>query len=688
MTQQKTSSRRGLLLGVLGLLAVPVLLVLLLRLIPESRDEAPVRTPEPTTAQRPDASVLRVNPQPTASAEIASQSSGLLLRGTVRSAQNRAPIANATLVFLREGLTGMVRANAEGVFEFRPERAGNWGLASLSADGFSPFSPELGHSPLSFELRPNEPVEGVELTLVPLVEFDGTIVSASGQPVEGAEVRVETAEGAPIAALTGAHRSDAAGHLRVRAPERSVLTARHPAHGPGRVLLDESAWLTRRFTIRLEAPTTGFGTVTGVVTSPTGELVDGALVTARNLDRRMFREGQTASGGDGRFRIENLPAGRYLISAYATGFQAIADSATVISQQTADVTLRLLPEAIVRGRVRDRATGQPVRSFTVIATPLGPGWSGPPLTASDQRATGEFEVHGLPSTIVDLRVEAPGYATSDPVQVRARTQNAEPIEVQLDRGASLRGRVVAEGSRTPIEGARIELDQSTRPTTMSANAAANASIVRSPLAASSMAFSASDGTFTLENVPPGARSLRVMAPGYHGRVVGGLTVSNDRPNQEQLITLRAINGDEGARVEVETVPARLSNHVTRVMFQDVSVEQQSAGLQRYDEIVSIDGHPIADGHREEALELLRGAAGTSAHIVVRRRNELSPIEIDLPRARVLANEPPPRRVPGAPSGSATPSARPSGASGAPAPSGASAPAGSGAPSASASASGG
>jgi hypothetical protein len=62
------------------------------------------------------------------------------------------------------------------------------------------------------------------------------------------------------------------------------------------------------------------GSITGVVTDPSGAVVSGAQVTAHNLDTGV--DTATSTNSTGLYRIEFLPIGRYQVSVQAKGFNA------------------------------------------------------------------------------------------------------------------------------------------------------------------------------------------------------------------------------------------------------------------------------------------------------------------------------------------------------------------------------
>jgi hypothetical protein len=82
------------------------------------------------------------------------------------------------------------------------------------------------------------------------------------------------------------------------------------------------------------------GSITGDVSDPSGAIVVGAKVAARNLDTGI--ESKTATNGVGLFRIDFLPVGHYQVTVAAPGFgsQALPPFALEVLQ-TANFNVKL-----------------------------------------------------------------------------------------------------------------------------------------------------------------------------------------------------------------------------------------------------------------------------------------------------------------------------------------------------------
>jgi hypothetical protein len=80
--------------------------------------------------------------------------------------------------------------------------------------------------------------------------------------------------------------------------------------------------------------------LSGVVKDPSGAVIPGATVTARNAEKNVSRS--TTSNADGFYQLTNLPPGAYEISVEATNFKkAVVPSVTVTVGQHADLDVAL-----------------------------------------------------------------------------------------------------------------------------------------------------------------------------------------------------------------------------------------------------------------------------------------------------------------------------------------------------------
>jgi hypothetical protein len=155
-------------------------------------------------------------------------------------------------------------------------------------------------------------------------------------------------------------------------------------------------------------PTTGTGSLSGIVVSePDAAPVRRAVVTLTGADLRPSRGAIT--GDDGRFRIANLPAGRFTLTVARGSFITSVHGArragragTAIAvgeaEVVSDLVVRLWRGAAVAGVIRDEA-GTPVEGVTVTAVPARPSAQSTRTLSNNGVVTndlGEFRVFGLP----------------------------------------------------------------------------------------------------------------------------------------------------------------------------------------------------------------------------------------------------------------------------------------------------
>jgi hypothetical protein len=85
------------------------------------------------------------------------------------------------------------------------------------------------------------------------------------------------------------------------------------------------------------------GSLTGTVKDPAGAVVGGAQITLRNVASGESRN--VTSDDTGRFRIENLAAGRYTISTSRSGFKVAEREVEVIAGRATTLEIKLEIEA-------------------------------------------------------------------------------------------------------------------------------------------------------------------------------------------------------------------------------------------------------------------------------------------------------------------------------------------------------
>ncbi len=538
------------------------------------------------------------------------------LEGLVLSATTSLGVAGAELTFERSATAASTRTDGAGRFTFAPPQAGTWRLAAVSAQGFLPFAPEWGHSPIVFQSEAGKRIRGARVTLTPAVDTLGVVLSPSREPVRGAEIRLLGASAGEQALIPLPDRftSNDKGEFHFQAPDGATLEARHPDFAPGRASLDFSARVSRRLVITLGARKGGApapGTIVGRVVDPRGAPAAGALVSA-SVESKDFDENpssQAAANAQGRFRLEGLEAKSYRVVAQQEGFAPASRSG--VSPGASELVLELGDGARLVGSVKDGA-GRPVPSFTISVFRR----DGPlrlDRVASDARLDpqGQFEIAGLPSGAALATASAFGLAPSKPLEVALSPAPAPPARADftLFAGASLSGMVVERGTRRPLAGARVEAEGIAR-STEAGSAAPN--LLRAATDAA--------GAFALSGLPAGRLSIEVSAADHHGRIVPGIQVPESGNPDPVVVELTPVESGQEPRLELAGLGMVLQAQgdalvVNRLIAQGGGAE---AGLVLGDAILAIDGKPAVELGFEGAVNVIRGPEGSDVTLTVRR----------------------------------------------------------------------
>ncbi len=163
---------------------------------------------------------------------------------------------------------------------------------------------------------------------------------------------------------------------------------------------------------------------------------------------------------------------------------------------------------VLAGRVNDD-TGAAVAGLTVQLRGFSPQ-HGIDHSANSSAPHGSFRFEGLLAGIYDLMISderfAPFYRTDLTV---GPTAGDEPLEIVLQRAATVKGRVMSRPGGAPIGGAKVRVvPPSHRPK------GTQERMVSQTLKDLTEIRTAADGSFVFERIPPGRLHLRAEAPGY------------------------------------------------------------------------------------------------------------------------------------------------------------------------------
>jgi len=551
------------------------------------------------------------------------------LKGHVFSSATGRGVAGAELTFeFARGATS-IRTASDGSFHFQPSEAGTYRLASITAEGYLPFAPEWGRSPITFNARAGERIDDVVLMLSPAVECLGVVLDPDGQPVPAAEVRLLNAgEGDnALAPLADRFTSDARGEFHFRAPDGAWLEASHPSFSPGRGYLGQYALASRRLEIRLSPPrhAAQLEAIAGRVLDPQGAPVEGASISVRGRNRRTMRRRfhpDVRSNPDGQFQIVDLWPGEYDLAATYPGYAPA--KAEAVSAGTSSVLLTLSLGTRLSGTVRDGATRAAVAAFTVsLQRVRGPLSRDPYTSVAFMDGQGNYELAGLPPGTYSAIVAGYGYAPSaEAIFSNEGGPSEKVIDFDLKKGAELIGRVVDRKSGATIAGAQVYLE----------GQLSSSSVI--PLLSSTVTDSS--GAFELRGLAPGLGSVTVSAEGHHSRIVSGLRFEDGQRLGPVELDLTPTAEGEEPTLELTGIGAVLTtrNDVLVITQLIRGAGAAQAGLVVGDEILSIDGQGVVELGFNGAVQHIRGPEGSCVPLLIRRASDRSVLTVTVCRQRV------------------------------------------------------
>ncbi len=544
------------------------------------------------------------------------------IEGQVISWGSGLAVAGAELIFASGGKSVSVRSRADGGFALEAAEAGPLRLQVVTADGYLPYAPAWGVSPIEVVSRPRTRLRGLVLYLRAAVDYEGRVEDEQGRPAAGAQVRLlgTRAGEQSLVPIRDLFVADGQGRFSFRAPDFAVLEARSPGQPPGRASVDRPAQLSHSLVIRLGVPILSpRARITGRVTDQTGAPLAQVVVSAEPLAREGAQDAaaQTETDGAGRFVLDELSGEAYAIVASHAGLSpAVAPHVKVGT----DLLLALGGGCVLRGRVADHS-GMPVPAFSVkVLRRLGPLRLEPLVGKAVADAQGRFELAGLPPGPVRVLVEAYGFAPDDGSEATLGQAPAE-VGVVLGRGGSLVGKVVSARDGKPVALARVStgmlLDLST-----------------STVPASGSTITDAQGRFELIGLPAGRRSVVVAAFGHHTQYVTGLDLVEARSLGPIAVTLEPVQEGEEPTLELAGVGAVLEIGDDALLVQRVLAGGggEAAGLLVGDGVVAVDGRPVTSLGYEPALDAIRGPPGTRVQLQIRRAGR--PLELPVERRKI------------------------------------------------------
>jgi len=525
--------------------------------------------------------------------------------GRIVSAEDGRPVLGAEVTFLAPEGAVSVRSGPDGRFRLVPSRAGPHQLAAVLADGFVPFGPAWGQSPIRL-IAPAPPgTPELVLPLDPEVRLTGRVEAADGgAPIPGATVTLRIPGAQP--GLLSPERSwitDGQGGFSGSAPPEGLVVAHAAGFATGSEPLRGSG-RTRSVTLKLATSSDDAAqerVLTGRVVEQGDVPVPDAVVTL-GAGRGRGRGGgapmpaPVTSDAQGRFRFEGVPA--QVGWAQATAGDLLSDRVGV-EPGDADLVLTVRPGGVLAGRVL-HPDGRPATAFALQLVRLRR--PDPPRTLSIVDPDGRWEARGLPSGMWELQALAADSGPSDRVRVELPASPGARVErdLRLRGGRRLVGVVHDANTQQPVAGARVAMESSPGEDSV---------LVRTGT------FTGPDGRFELEGLPEVPVSVAVEAERYNRRIV---TLPRGRTQVD--VSLRPVATDQTPATDLVGIGAVVGRNDDGLVLGNLvaSGGAAAAGLHQGDVVLRVDGQTIAELGFEEAISRLRGEEGTMVRLDVRR----------------------------------------------------------------------
>lgn len=229
------------------------------------------------------------------------------------------------------------------------------------------------------------------------------------------------------------------------------------------------------------------GAISGKITTASFQAIQNATIWTEPATYLIY------SGNDGKYKISGILAGKYTLKAWKTGYDIKSETVTVVAEETLTLNIKLSPYSST-GTSAGEISGV-VRSDGSSPVPNARVWTEPATSTVFTDTYGNYKISNVSAGTYTIKAEMvvypSTYQTSAPVTIAAGQRLIIDLVISFSGGgggggggggsgtATISGQVMAGGPPpTPAQGASVFT-----------------------VPASSTTTTASDGTYTLSNIP-------------------------------------------------------------------------------------------------------------------------------------------------------------------------------------------
>ncbi len=465
-----------------------------------------------------------------------------IVRGTVIRTDG-VPIPNASVTLIATTLESIfmggvardntILTNEEGGFSMVLRKFSR-GIVSASAPGHLPDESKVVSCDAKVTLTLQE--GGVELT--------GVVSDLGGGPIGGVVVSVGGGMPSGKSLFSGALASTSGDDGRYRLnlkPGNHVVRVWHENYVATAkpIRLDTSSSMNF---IMVPA-----GGIEGRVVNQDNEPVAGLTVGAKKSSQRsgqafrvnLFNGDTTTTDSEGKFVLSGIEAGPHTVEAIGPGYATEQPRLVSIAlgEVKTDVVVRVKPSASIRGKVINAETKEPIEGVVIAGFNMAKQTLAATSNPSD--LSGNFEIHGVPDGYYALLTLGKRFRpTFLETNVTVDGEDVNDVQIKLDEGIVVRGRVSPPTKATVSLSYQVEMSEDTKMLAMIRNTAMGAMV-----SVGSSEPTDADGNFTIYGAAPGKYSVVAKA-------------EDERVGQEEVVLTKDRSPDpvvielaEGAAIE-------------------------------------------------------------------------------------------------------------------------------------------